>query len=274
MKLKTPQWALALLGGLFALHAGAADIPALPDSLGAWYKPENKRQVWLHTMFAMRRELQAVEEYATSGDMERIKPWTERLAKHYRSIPDMVPEWADEVELEQLTQLETAVQAGDIEATARTARGLGRSCRGCHRDYRALAAARFRTPDYGQLQVPHEGGSLPYADAMDALSRTVNRIKIAATDGRWEAASGALQGLRGQLNELGAVCSQCHQDAESKERILGAATQATFDQLAGHLKDQNLKQAGRSLGTAAVQVCARCHGIHRTLHDLNQRLME
>jgi len=32
------------------------------------------------------------------------------------------------------------------------------------------------------------------------------------------------------------------------------------------------KQVGRYLGQAAVQVCARCHGVHRILSDLTERL--
>ena len=39
-----------------------------PESLKQWYKPDNKRQVWLHTMFRLRREMQAINEYADQKD--------------------------------------------------------------------------------------------------------------------------------------------------------------------------------------------------------------
>lgn len=44
----------------------AVKVP--PSSLSQWYKPENKRQVWLHNMFKLRREMQAVEFYAQNQD--------------------------------------------------------------------------------------------------------------------------------------------------------------------------------------------------------------
>ena len=69
------RWILCVLVLSIPLSSGAAEdetqgFDALPESLARWYKPENKRQVWLHTMFAMRRELQAVRE--PSGDQDSI----------------------------------------------------------------------------------------------------------------------------------------------------------------------------------------------------------
>ena len=43
-------------------------IDTPPASLEKWYKPANKRQVWLHTMFRLRREMQAISEYAEQND--------------------------------------------------------------------------------------------------------------------------------------------------------------------------------------------------------------
>ncbi|RTZ78471.1 MAG: hypothetical protein DSZ01_05335, partial [Gammaproteobacteria bacterium] len=50
-----------------------------PESLGQWYRPVAKRDVWLHTMFALRREMQAVAEYSALGDSRRLGQWLERL---------------------------------------------------------------------------------------------------------------------------------------------------------------------------------------------------
>ncbi len=246
---------------------------ALPDSLAGWYKPQNKRQVWLHTMFAMRRELQAVEEYAHQGDLPRLRKWAGRLAEHYRGIPQMVPEWTDEVEPDIVDQLERAANAGDAGKTAAAARRLGRTCRSCHREFRALVAARFRTPDFTQIGVTgKDGAESSYADAMTALSRTLNRIKIASEDGLWNRALTASDALGSQLQDLGESCSHCHPDPQPRERILGAAAHETLDQLNANILKQDPQQTGRSLGSAAVQVCARCHGTHRILSDLRKQL--
>ena len=44
-----------------------------PPILAQWYKPQNKRQVWLHNMFKLRREMQAIEFYAQRQDSKNIK---------------------------------------------------------------------------------------------------------------------------------------------------------------------------------------------------------
>ena len=50
-------------------HAGTpASLDEPPASLEKWYKPANERQVWLHTMFRLRREMQAISEYAEKNE--------------------------------------------------------------------------------------------------------------------------------------------------------------------------------------------------------------
>jgi cytochrome c556 len=259
------------------LSPRAADLgglPSLPDSLSQWYKPQNQRQVWLHTMFSLRRELQAVQEYAAAGDGVHLAKWAGRLAAHYRKLGVMVPEWSDELELGEADALAQAAESGDVSAAAQSARRLARTCRSCHREYRALAAARFRAPDFAVVSTSHGEASLTYAQAMEALSRSVNRIKIAADDSRWEAATEALKDLRSRLDSLGGSCNQCHRDEAPRERILGVSSRETLNDLAQALAAHDQGQTGRLLGGAAVQVCARCHGVHRTLSDLRQVLFE
>ncbi|MCG7910254.1 MAG: cytochrome c [Candidatus Thiodiazotropha taylori] len=247
----------------------------LPDSLSQWYKPENKRQVWLHTMFALRRELQAVDEYAAEGDLELTRKWTDKFTTHYRKLPEMVPEWQDEVELEETQRLETAARTGDIKTVASAVSRLQRNCRNCHREYRALAALRYRSPDFSKIEtVDDQGRPQAYGDHMEALSKTINRIKIASVDNRWSRARKAVQQLRGQLHRLAESCNSCHKDELPRQRILGDASVKTLDELDQALTQQQPKMAGRKLGEAAVVICARCHGVHRSLSDTRSFLFD
>jgi len=240
-----------------------------PQSLAQWYKPDNKRQVWLHTMFRLRREMQAVKEYAAQGDMAGVQKWGQRLVDDYRKIPEMVPEWDDEVELEWADHLEGAIQNADLEKVARATKKLGNSCNACHREYRPLVAALYRTPDYSKLTVAWgENTTLKFTEAMAQLSQLVNRIKIATEDGSQARALEALGQLQQGLGDLGTSCDRCHQDSQPKERILGAHTQELLEQLEVSIKEGEKKQTGRLLGKAAVVACARCHGVHRTLGNL------
>ncbi len=249
-------------------------MPALPEhSLARWYKPQNERQVWLHTMFAMRRELQAVEDYAAAGDRPGLAKWAARLVEDYRRIPEMVPEWSDELNQSAAAELEAAAAGGDLAAATSAARSLGRTCDSCHREFRALVAARFRAPDFSALKVSAgDAEPLGYGEHMDLMSRTLNRIKIASEDHRWEVAADAERDLRAQLALLGGTCESCHADAEPRERILGTASLATLDELRRAIERESEKDSGRYLGEAAVEVCARCHGTHRTLYDLRRQL--
>ncbi len=243
-----------------------------PDSLAQWYKPINKRQVWLHTMFRLRREMQAVEEYARQADAAGTRKWGTRLAKSYRQIPEMVPEWRDEVRLEWADRLEEAAIEGDFQRVLRARKKLENSCNACHRDFRPLVAALYRAPDFSGMTMTLQGREISYHKLMEQLSRATNRIKIAIEDQRPQVAMRALKQLKAQLKALGTSCSQCHQERIPKERILGAANQALLEELQKRIQDRQPGQAGRLLGKAAVAICARCHGVHRTLGDLRQFL--
>lgn len=250
-------------------------MPELPEkSLAQWYKPANERQVWLHTMFSLRRELQAVEEYAAAQDQPRLTKWAGRLAANYRKISEMVPEWTDELSPEAAQELEQAAASGDFSGAASAARSLGRTCNSCHREYRALVAARFRAPDFSNIEVADDTGTVrSHSDHMDLMSRTLNTIKIASEDERWEAALDAESALRSQLKSLGESCGECHRETEPRERVLGQDSGNTLDTLRVALEEKDQRNTGRHLGEAAVQVCALCHGVHRTFYDLTRRLL-
>ncbi len=242
-----------------------------PESLGQWYRPVAKRDQWLHLMFALRRDMQAVAEYSAVGDEERLGKWLDRLERDYRRIGEMVPEWADELELELVAAMR---QAESPRALAGLQRKLAQSCEGCHREYRLVTALRYRTPDFDEIRVenPSSGERMGYAPAMARLSSLVNRVRIAAGDGRWSAALDALQVLEAQLPPLRKSCSGCHEDPAPVARILGDAASAALAGVREGLAARDPRAAGRHLGEFAVNACARCHAVHRPLAELRRLL--
>jgi mono/diheme cytochrome c family protein len=254
----------------------AENISSLPASLAQWYRPANKRQVWLHSMFALRRELQAVTEYSQEGDWPLAAKWGDRLGKHYLSLAEMVPEWQDELDLVNLERMQQALAQQDAEQLRPALRRLEQSCQGCHGDYSALAAARYRGPDFHGLQLNRpEQAPMAFNHLMEQLSLAVNRIKIASEDDRWDAAEQALGQLKGHLNLLQTSCTNCHgKDEAPIERILLQPSRGALAELAESLKQQDPKSSGRYLGQASVEICARCHGVHRSLYELNRFLFD
>ncbi len=262
----------SILLALAVAPSMASDDP-LPESLAQWYKPQSERQVWLHTMFSLRREMQAVEEYVDAGEYELATKWANKLSEHYLSIGKMVPEWREDLDLEALEMLAQGLSNKNPSIIAGATRDLGRNCGSCHKLYRAVAAARFRAPDFKPVKVADgQGGERDYPKTMESLSTTLNRIAIAGADERWSHAGEHLDQLGKELQHLEGSCEACHQDSAPAERIFGEPVQREIDALAQAIQDQNSKTFGRQLGGVAVQVCARCHGVHRTLYDLTEKL--
>lgn len=253
-------------------HEKTVQLP--PDSLAQWYKPANKRQVWLHNMFKLRREMQAVMEYIALEEPDLVKKWAERLVIHYRKIAEMVPEWEEELSLDWAENLEAAAVSGDFDLVKRAARKLGQSCKSCHREYRAVVAVMLRAPDFSGIKIKRnaDGVEQSYAESMKELTVLVNRIKIAAEDERRQVALDAVAALQLRLNELGESCASCHKGEESRERFVGKKTADVLSLLSSSISDNDKKSIGRHLGTAAVITCARCHSVHRSTYDLKQML--
>ena len=245
-----------------------------PASLAQWYKPANERQVWLHTMFSLRREMLAISDYLALEDMERLRKWAGRLDEHYRSIGKMVPEWQEELDLEQLDRLRRAVLDNDLKQAADAQRKLGHSCNACHREYRAMAAAIYRSPDFSTVTVEDSESleEVPFKKVMERLSLSLNRTKIASEDGRTQPALDNLSTLQQRLDDLGQSCESCHRDQPPRERVLGKEMDHALASLQQSIEAGDTKQAARHLGTLAVQTCARCHGVHRVLSDLKQEI--
>lgn len=241
-----------------------------PASLANWYKPANKRQVWLHTMFRLRRAKQAVELYAGEKEPALLEKWAAKLVKDYRKIPEMVPEWSEEVDLSAAERLLSAVTGGDDKGVSVALEQMGRTCAGCHREYRATATALLRVPAFHEVKV-RDGGSgesLSYHEAMERLSRSVNMIKISLSDERYQAAERAVEQFEAGLRDQGRSCIACHEEIVPRKRILGPETSQLLDDLKASVVSRDAKKSGRLLGKIGVNVCARCHAVHRTLAEL------
>lgn len=246
-----------------------------PDTLQQWYKPANKRQVWLHSMFRLRRSLQAIEDYAEKQNTAGMYKWTQQLEKDYKSLSEMVPEWTERVDNSLVSELLTTTSSGDIDQSRTLIRKLRKNCLSCHDDYLPLVAAIYRSPDYDHIKVPAENNTtLSYHKAMEALSTSINRILIAMDDNAKTTAIQASNALSQQLDQLATSCQQCHDDSYPVERILGEATQQTLKQIDTAIKSDQVKDTKKLMGDIGVTVCSRCHNIHRSVYDLKSFLQK
>lgn len=236
-----------------------------PTSLKKWYKPANKRNVWHHNMFKLRRETQAVIEYMAEKDQPHTEKWAAELVKHYKKITEMVPEWKDELELEWAEKLQRAASKGDFKTVKKAMKKLKSSCKGCHSDYRAQVAAIYRAPDFSKVHVSLDGEKTSYLDFMKILMRDINRIKIATTDNNIAKAKTSLKAVRAGITTLRSSCNSCHKSDDAKNYYLGDKTSDLLDQLEAAI---DTGKSGHILGQFAVQACAHCHGSHRIIYDL------
>ncbi len=261
----------------FSLDKDATDnsitLEKPPASLKQWYKPDNKRNVWHHNMFKLRREIQAIEEYTQDKDQPHTEKWTNELVKHYLKIADMVPEWKDELELEWAEKLAASAKQGDFKTLRTALKKIKTSCKGCHTDYRAQVAAIYRAPDFSKIHVSiinnKKDKEISYLKFMKQLMRDVNRIKIAASDNNKAKAQASLKAVRSGIGILRSSCDQCHKEHEAKDYYLGEKTSGLLDKLETAIEQG---KSGRALGEFAVQACARCHGSHRIIYDLKNEI--
>ena len=246
-----------------------------PASLEKWYKPANKRQVWLHTMFRLRREMQAISEYAEQNDQAGMEKWIKRLEKDYNKIAEMVPEWEKEIKPRLLDELEMFAEKGDTHRLGKTLEMIQRTCDDCHYNYQPLATAMYRSPHYDDIKVKDMSGVLQsFEENMEDLSVSVNRVVIALDDGHNPAALKATDELSSQLKNLGESCNSCHKDDPyPHERILGKQTQQRLESLKTGIDEGRIKDSQKLMGEIAVTVCARCHNTHRIVYDLRNALL-
>jgi len=287
MKFLHASWLLSfaigffVIGGMSPAYAGGTvSLKKPPASLEEWYKPANKRQVWLHTMFRLRREMQAIAEYAKTGDPAAnnrvaMQKWIKRLDKDYNKIAEMVPEWEKEIKPKLLPELEMFAEKGDAYRVGKTLKMIKRTCDDCHTHYQPLVTATYRSPHYDDIKLKDlNGKTQSYKDNMEQLSGSVNRILIALDDKRNPVALQASQKLVDQLENLGHSCGSCHKDDDyPHERILGKATRQRFEKLQIKIKAGQVKDSQKLMGEIAVTVCARCHNTHRIVSDLRNALL-
>jgi cytochrome c556 len=267
------SWASSWHAPAYAGSQTSLDVP--PVSLEKWYKPANKRQVWLHTMFRLRREMQAIDEYARQDDRAAMEKWIKRLEEDYSKIADMVPEWEKQIKPRLLPELKMFAEKGDAYRLAKTLKMIERTCDDCHSSYQPLVAAIYRSPHYDAIEVRRNNGTeQSFEDSMGALSISVNQILIALDDGHKAVALQASQNLAGQLQDLGDSCNSCHKDDEyPRERILGKATKQHFTTLQASISEGRVEDSQKLMGEIAVTVCARCHNTHRIVNDLRNALV-
>ena len=258
------------------VYAGdEVSLKAPPASLKEWYKPINKRQVWLHTMFKLRREMQAIGEYAKLNDQAAMAKWVVHLEKDYNKIGEMVPEWKKQIKPRLLSELARFAENGDSSRVAKTLKMIQRTCDDCHQEYQPLVTAMYRAPHYDEIKLKsNDGVEYSFEDNMEDLSESVNRILIALKDDHKERALKASKDLHNQLQDLGNSCNGCHKDDKYPyERILGMATQQRLKTLQSNITNSKVKDSQELMGEIAVTVCARCHNTHRIVNDLRNALL-
>lgn len=263
-----------VIGGIIYKHEDKVIlIKTPPAELAQWYKPENKRQVWLHNMFKLRRELQAVEHYAERSDAEHLSKWSLRLKVHYLKIADMVPQWQDKLAISRIEILQENSEKQEYQAVLHGVKKLRESCDSCHNDYQAITALTYRAADFSviKLEVVSEGkhDEVSYVDHMKTLTKQVNQIKIASEDGLTDLALTSLHSLKQGMEDLGETCVNCHK----KQRNIypSAGMIKTLASLEVSVTSGSLKQQGLDLGTLAVQACAKCHGTHRLAFSAKEK---
>jgi len=241
-----------------------------PASIEQWYKPANKRQVWLHTMFRLRREMQAITEYAAYEDKAHLLSWSEKFAKDYRTIGEMVPEWSDELEVDLVDRLQVMAKKGDFAGIARVQKKIGQSCMGCHKEYRAVTAALYRGANFSAALVENSETmeELKYKESMAGLSSAMNRMVIAIADNRFDVANTAFALMGKRIADLKGSCGACHKTDKQRDYLLGTEAMSQIQKLGKLIEKKEVKASQRAIGGIAVEVCASCHSIHRTPSDL------
>ncbi len=259
---------LTLVSALVYQHENKVSlVKTPPEELAKWYKPENKRQVWLHNMFKLRREMQAVDFYAKQENSKHLAKWTEQLSKHYNKISDMVPNWQKKLDRQTIQALSNASAAKNYALIPLHLEKLQQNCDSCHSDYQAITALTYRAADFSSIKV-NENTS--FNDHMNTLTKQVNQIKISADDGFTQQALSSLNQLNLSMNELGKSCINCHKT--DKKTYPSNLMATTLTSLETALISGTAKEQGQELGSLAVIACARCHGTHRIAYGAKKQL--
>ncbi len=261
---------ITIAGGIVYIHQDRVTLVKIPPaSLAQWYKPESKRQSWLHNMFKLRREMQAVRFYADNNDAKHLGKWVTLLSEHYLKIGGMVPEWKKKLNMEVIANLQKSAGSNRYQDVTHALDDLSESCKSCHADYRIITAIMYRSPDFSSMEI---SPSISFKTHMKELTKQINRIKIASEDGMKDMALSSLSDLKKGVHALGETCSHCHK--KDTKVYPGATINKTITSLGKSLRTGALKDHGRELGALAVLACARCHGTHRLAYDARKMFID
>lgn len=256
--------------GIAYKHLDKAVVVKLPpEELAKWYKPDNKRQVWLHNMFKLRREIQAVAFYADKKNSKALIKWSLKLHKHYLDIGEMVPSWRKNLDLATIANIKSGAVSHDYSRVLSNVDALQQNCDACHNDYRAITALTYRSANFSGIEVEP---LLALDTHMRELITEVNQIKIASEDGQVDLALSSLLELERGMNKLGTVCSHCHK--KDKQTYPSEQMTQTMLSLEQSLRTGTSKEQSRDLGSLAVFACAACHGTHRITTDIKGLLVK
>lgn len=257
---------IGVVAGVLYIHKDrVAIVKKPPASLAQWYKPQNKRQVWLHNMFKLRREMQAAQHYASQNNAPHLEKWVARFSEHYLKIGEMVPEWKKKLDIKAISDLQNSSREYRFEGVSRALENINNSCKSCHTDYRAITASMYRAPDFSAIKIDP---STTFKAHMEKLTTQVNRIKIASEDGMKGVAAASLSDLKQGMQSLGKTCVNCHK--KDIREYPDNSIRKTITSLEHSLQTGSSKDQGRDLGTLAVLACARCHGSHRIAYDIRK----
>jgi cytochrome c556 len=268
MKMATIGLSFIFASGIYA--QSAVLIP--PASIKKFYKPENKRQVWLHNMFVLRRARHAIGDYVAEKNEKLLQKWLQKYNDSYKKITQMVPEFSDEIDLEMLKQLNQNAKNKKYSNFLATLRKLDKTCNSCHNDYRAVSVLLYRSADFKNHKIKDNKNLISYKKYMLELTHTINRIKIATTDGQTKKAQKNIQILKQGIVNLSKDCDTCHKKNPQQKNYLNEKLQKDLNILTNFSKNKQNKKLNVTLGTIAVEACAICHGTHRTLYDIKQQI--
>ncbi len=246
------------------------EIELPPESIAKWYKPMNKRQVWLHNMFKLRRSKHAVIDYAANQDKKHLLKWLKKFTANYIKIGEMVPEWKSELDLNNLNKLKDAAATDNFAGVGKYMKKLDKSCRVCHDDYRAITVLLHRSPDFKKRVINTEQGEFTYKKYMLELTHIINRIIIAMADDMPSVAQTNIEKLQTGIKNLSTDCNNCHKQPTKNDLYFSQDLRNKLQNLITLLQQNKKKKAGSILGEVAVQACAICHGTHRSLYDVKQ----
>jgi len=262
-----PSLIVIVISALVYMHQDKATIiKTPPKELAQWYKPANKRHVWLHNMFKLRREMQAVKFYAENQDSAHLAKWASQLHDHYFKIGEMVPSWNKKLDLATVALLKSSADDLNYSSVLTSVDTLQQNCDSCHNDYQAITALTYRAPDFSKI----EHNKQHIRNHMKTLGEQVNQIKIASEDGNKALATSSLMQLKQGMSELGSICLDCHK--LDKKTYPSEAMEETMLSLEQNLASGTVKAQAMDLGMLAVQACATCHGTHRLAFGVKQLL--